>query len=84
MAENKKASENRDFADNINNSIVAHSTGFDFVYSDWDKSGISRTTTNKYISKSYLKSTPDWWELIYSDLFENKKSDYWKNGSRTQ
>ncbi len=77
MTENKKASENKGSADNINNSIVAHSTESDFVYSDWDKSGISRTTTNKYISKGYLKSNKYGWELYFPELFENKKSDYW-------
>lgn len=61
----------------FNNTIITPNSNDNFTINDWKNSGISEEIINDYISKGYLKSNANEWQLSYPELFEDKKSEYW-------
>ncbi len=47
-----------------------------FLYQDFERSGISRKTIDKYINLGYLSEKDYGWELYYPELYANKKTAY--------
>ena len=47
-------------------SIITFSSNDNFLVNDWKNSGISEEIINDYISKGYLKSNANEWQLSYT------------------
>lgn len=66
----------------INTNIIAHAGGFDFMRSDWEKSGISTAVINDYINNGYIKVDTDGYYIYYPDLYKNCRTDYYNKRLR--
>ncbi len=48
-----------------------------FIFEDFEKSGINRETIDKYIKKGYLTEDDEGWTLYYEALTANNKTEYY-------
>lgn len=72
------ASESKSIADNIiNTSSITHSAEFDFVYSDFGKSGIANNIIDEYISEKLVTVDEYGYFINYLELDKSTKSNYY-------
>ena len=72
--ENKKALHEESIK--LDNSIILQNN-LNFVYQDFDNSGINRDVTDRYINKGLLIPNDNGWKMIYVQLYSDKKTEYY-------
>ena len=63
-------------SEKLDNSIIPQNN-LNFVYQDFDNSGINRDVTDRYINKGLLIPNDNGWKMIYVQLYGDKKTEYY-------
>lgn len=63
-------------SEKLDNSIILQNN-LNFVYQDFDNSGINRDVTDRYINKGLLIPNDNGWKMIYVQLYSGKKTEYY-------
>ena len=63
-------------SEKLDNSIIPQNN-LNFVYQDFDNSGINRDVTDRYINKGLLIPNDNGWKMIYVQLYGDKNTEYY-------